>query len=96
VWQPPGRPQVISMTLGIEQTMSYYVLSTLHIASAIVAIVAGLVILLTKKGTRRHRQISYCYVTTMLILNLTALSIYRLTGRFGPFHYAAVLSMLPC
>jgi hypothetical protein len=29
----------------------------------------------------------------MLFLNLTALSIYHLFGRFGPFHVASVISL---
>jgi hypothetical protein len=29
----------------------------------------------------------------MVLLNVTALAIYRLTGAFGPFHVAAILSL---
>jgi hypothetical protein len=33
------------------------------------------------------------YVVAMLALNLSALWIYRLTGTFGPFHVAALISL---
>jgi len=33
------------------------------------------------------------YVMAMVLVNLTALGVYRLTGRFGPFHALALLSL---
>jgi hypothetical protein len=33
------------------------------------------------------------YVSAMLIVNVTALCLYRLTGRFGPFHALALVSL---
>ena len=33
------------------------------------------------------------YVLSMLLLNITALMIYDLYGRFGPFHVASVISL---
>ena len=64
-----------------------------HTASAVAALVAGAAVLLTRKGTRRHRQLGWAYVASMLLLNVTALLIYRLFGRVGPFHVAAVFSL---
>lgn len=55
--------------------------------------VFGAVVVLRRKGTRSHRAIGWIYVTSMLGLNITALLIYRLFGRFGPFHIAAVISL---
>ncbi|HEV2292419.1 MAG TPA: hypothetical protein VGR35_01105 [Tepidisphaeraceae bacterium] len=53
----------------------------------------GLLVLLRAKGTRSHRVIGYLYVAAMLALNVTAFLIYRLYGRFGPFHVAALVSL---
>src|SRR5688572_32746545 len=65
-----------------------------HTIAALAALVAGVAVLLTRKGTRRHRQLGWTYVVSMLLLNGTALLIYRLFGRFGPFHVGAVCSLV--
>jgi uncharacterized membrane protein len=65
-----------------------------HTIAATTALAAGAAVLLTRKGTRRHRQIGWAYVVSMLVLNVTALMIYRLFGRFGPFHVGAVFSFI--
>jgi uncharacterized membrane protein len=65
-----------------------------HTVAAVAALVAGAAVLLTRKGTRRHRQLGWAYVVSMLLLNGTALLIYRLFGRFGPFHAGAVFSFV--
>ena len=64
-----------------------------HTISALAALEAGAAVLLTRKGTRRHRQLGWTYVVSMIVLNATALLIYRLFGRIGPFHVAAVFSL---
>jgi|SRR5215207_4520395 len=74
--------------------MTYQFLSGLHLGSAISALVFGLCIFLTRKGSRLHKQLGYAYSFNMLALNLSALFIYRLTGHFGPFHGAALASLL--
>jgi uncharacterized membrane protein len=63
-----------------------------HTIAATTALVAGAAVLMARKGTRRHRQLGWAYVASMLLLNATALMIYRLFGRFGPFHVGAVFS----
>ena len=73
--------------------MSYPIISQLHIATAVVAMVTGLSLLLRAKGTRRHRRLGYVYVTSMVALNLASFFIYKLTGEFSPFHVAAFLSL---
>ena len=50
-------------------------------------------LLMSPKGTRRHRQIGWIYAVSMLLLNVTALMIYKLFGGFGPFHVAAIVSL---
>ena len=65
-----------------------------HTIAATTALVAGAAVLSTRKGTRLHRQLGWAYVVSMLLLNATALMIYRLFGRFGPFHVGAVFSFV--
>ena len=74
--------------------MTYEFLSGLHIGTAISALIFGLCVFLTRKGTRLHKQFGYAYYFNMLGLNISALFIYRLTGHFGPFHGAALASLL--
>lgn len=73
--------------------MSYPIVSQLHIATAVIAIVTGLFVLLRAKGTRRHRRFGYVYVISMVTLNLSSFFIFKLTGEFSPFHVAAFLSL---
>jgi uncharacterized membrane protein len=69
-------------------------LGQVHLASAIASLGSGAVVLLmSPKGTRRHRQVGWTYAVSMLTLNVTALMIYRLFGGFGPFHVAALVSL---
>jgi uncharacterized membrane protein len=65
-----------------------------HLVSSVAAVFLGTAVLLGTKGTLTHKRVGYAYVVAMLILNLTAFMIYRLFGRFGPFHVAAVVSTI--
>lgn len=65
-----------------------------HTIAALASLLLGAAVLLIRKGTRRHRQMGWAYVASMLLLNATALLIYRLFGRFGPFHVAAIFSLM--
>ena len=64
-----------------------------HALLGVAALILGLAVLLRRKGTRVHRQIGQGYVLSMLLLNATALMIYDIHGRFGPFHVASALSL---
>jgi uncharacterized membrane protein len=68
-------------------------LGQVHFLTALIALVSGAWVLLRRKGTARHRQVGWLYVASMLALNVSALLIYRLTGTFGPFHFAALISL---
>lgn len=46
------------------------------------------------KATRPHRALGNVYVISMVLLNITALCIYRLTGHFNLFHLFAILSLV--
>jgi uncharacterized membrane protein len=67
-------------------------LGLVHSLFGIAALLLGLLVLLCRKGTRYHRRIGQGYVLAMVLLNATALMIYDLYGRFGPFHVAALVS----
>lgn len=66
----------------------------IHLTSSIIALITGVFVLTTTKGTKAHKQIGYIYVISMIILNITAFMIYRLFGKFGIFHWFAILSFL--
>ncbi|MGH7476290.1 MAG: DUF2306 domain-containing protein, partial [Longimicrobiales bacterium] len=64
-----------------------------HTLLACTALVLGGAVVLRRKGDRFHRTLGHLYVSSMLGVNVTALAIYDLYGRFGPFHGAALLSL---
>ena len=66
----------------------------IHLASSILALVFGTLILVWKKGTRRHKYWGYAYVISMAALNISAFTLYKLFGGFGIFHIAAIVSSL--
>ena len=70
-----------------------HALGLVHVLFALAAIVVGTAIIFSRKGTRKHRWMGRCYVATMFGLNGTALLIYELFGRFGPFHWLALASL---
>ncbi len=68
-------------------------LGQFHFVTSLVALFAGALVLWRPKGTAIHRRVGWIYVASMLALNGSALFIYRLTGTFGPFHVAALISL---
>ena len=66
----------------------------IHLIASIIALITGLFVLTTTKGTKTHKQIGYAYSISMILLNITAFMIYRLFGKFGIFHWFAVISCL--
>lgn len=69
-------------------------LGIFHFATAVLALAVGAVVVLRPKGTRFHRWCGRAYLASMLALNISALCIYDLWGRFGPFHFAALFSLV--
>src|SRR5258708_10591109 len=69
-------------------------LSLVHTVCGVGCLVLGAFVFFTVKGTRFHRTVGTAYVLAMIALNVTALCIYHLTGRFNLFHLFAVLSLL--
>ncbi len=66
----------------------------IHLIASCLALVFGTVVLLMKKGTRRHVQMGYGYVVSMFILLVTSFMLYRLFGGFGIFHIASIASLI--
>ena len=62
----------------------------IHLIVSIIAMITGIFVLLTKKGTIKHKQIGYVYTVSMVLVNVTAFMIYRLFGGFGIFHFFAI------
>jgi uncharacterized membrane protein len=69
-------------------------LGTIHLVSSLLSMVAGGIILILPKGNRRHKQIGYFYLCSMIIVNISAMGIYHMTGAFGLFHVAAIVGFL--
>jgi uncharacterized membrane protein len=68
-------------------------IGAMHLAAAIAALALGAIVLGAPKGTLFHRTMGAGYVGAMVILNVSAFAIYRLTGHFEPFHALALLSL---
>jgi uncharacterized membrane protein len=64
-----------------------------HTLFGFAALALGALVLMSRKGTLVHRRLGQTYAFAMIALNVTALMIYDLYGRFGPFHIAAVVSL---
>jgi len=77
------------MTIG-----GYPAFGAAHAAAGVLALAAGLVIFLGRKGTARHMRLGWVYVGCMAWVDASALSIRRLTGRFNLFHALAVVSLV--
>jgi uncharacterized membrane protein len=68
-------------------------LGLIHVASGVAALVLGAAVILSRKGTPRHRWIGRGYLLALLALNGTSLAIYEVFGRLGPFHWLAMVSL---
>lgn len=68
-------------------------LAPLHWISAIAALLLAGLIFARPKGTSGHRALGWSYAACMLILNAAALGVYEMSGRWGPFHWLALLSL---
>lgn len=69
-------------------------LGTLHLVFAIAALAAGAIVVFRPKGDPRHRAAGYCYVASLLLVNVSALSVYEDSAAAGPFHVLAAISLV--
>ncbi|MEY2507502.1 MAG: hypothetical protein QOH01_1831 [Verrucomicrobiota bacterium] len=65
-----------------------------HTSAAMAALLFGAFVFPMIKGTRLHKVLGYFYAAALLTTNVTAFGLYRLTGHFGMFHIAAIVSFL--
>lgn len=65
-----------------------------HAIMGVAALVFGLIVVLSAKGTASHRLWGSFYVVAMVLLNASALAIYDLTGTLNAFHVFAILSLV--
>jgi len=66
----------------------------IHLIVSMISLLCGTLVLVLAKGTRIHKSSGYIYLICMLIVNGTAFGLYHLYGRFGPFHIAALVSLV--
>lgn len=63
-----------------------------HTTFGVIALAAGAMNLLRRKGTHRHRQIGWIYAGAMYALLFTSFFIYEAFGQFGVFHILSIFS----
>ena len=69
------------------------ILGTVHLVLAIASLILGAVMLSQHKGGSRHRVLGYLYSAALLLVNLSALSVYVDSSGLGPFHILALISL---
>ena len=69
-------------------------IGVIHFIASMVSILFGTLVLLNKKGSSRHKQMGYVYSVAMLVVLVTSFMLYNLYGKFGIFHWAAVVSSI--
>jgi len=65
----------------------------IHAGLAVICLVLGPVIFLRRKGDKRHKFLGRIWAAMMLVLNITALMTYDLSGRPNLFHFFALLNL---
>ncbi len=68
-------------------------MGTVHVVLAITCLVLGAMVFLQKKGGQKHRLLGYLYSSALLLVNLSALTVYQDAAGPGPFHYLALISL---
>lgn len=76
------------------ENIIYGTTGLIHLIASIIALITGIYVLVTTKGTKKHKRMGYVYSFAMILLNVTAFMIYNLYGKFGVFHWFAVISSL--
>ena len=64
-----------------------------HLVLALIALVTGAWVLLTEKGTSKHKKVGYVYVISMVLMNISAIPLTSLFGGIGPFHIFILMSL---
>lgn len=64
----------------------------IHFIASALALIFGSAVLVMTKGSKIHIRTGYLYVVSMVVLLVTAFMLYNLFGKWGIFHYFAVIS----
>ncbi|HRA37144.1 MAG TPA: DUF2306 domain-containing protein [Pseudomonadota bacterium] len=73
--------------------MSPQLFATVHVGACAAALMLGAAVAAAPKGTAWHRRAGRAFMASMLVLNLSALGLYRLNGTFNGFHVLALISL---
>jgi uncharacterized membrane protein len=65
-----------------------------HLIASTLALISGTMVLFAAKGTKLHKQVGYGYAASMVIMLITSFMMYNLFGKFGIFHWLAVVSTI--
>lgn len=66
---------------------------TIHMMLAMLCIVLGAIQLLRPKHGAAHRARGYAFVYGMVVVDGTAMLLYRFTGSFNAFHVGAIVNL---
>lgn len=69
------------------------IIGTVHFALASISLILGAALFLKQKGSSAHRVLGYLYSSGLLLVNLSALSVYEGSSGPGPFHMLALISL---
>lgn len=70
------------------------IISTIHILSATASLYFGAVVLVNKKGDKKHRRIGRYYFIAMILCNLSSLCIYNAFEKWFFPHTLAVITLI--
>ena len=69
-------------------------IGSVHVAAAGASLGVGVVVLLRGKGGAVHVALGRLFLASMVLVNVPVLLLYDDTGRPGPFHVLAVVSLV--
>jgi len=84
-----NHPQIINM--NFDHIISNNT-GLVHLIASIIALITGTMVLYNLKGTNYHKKVGYIYTASMTVLLITSFMMYNLYGKFGIFHWFALLS----
>lgn len=83
--------------LGTTMTLAPLVAAApviqLHVGAALVSLVAGSAVMISRKGTTWHRRIGWMFVTAMSVVAVSSLFIMR-QGHFSGIHLLTLLTLV--
>lgn len=65
----------------------------IHVAAALLALLAGLTVMLLRKGTALHRRVGWVFVPAMAVVALSSIFITR-NGQFSAIHLLTLVTIV--